>query len=105
MRRGRYAFHVQAHTTVETIPTISYAPVLGRGYAPKMRDHHERRCFFFSAGCWGPGASNPRPLPLTTLQRLGPVASAKVLKAAMELDLRARERSKVYRQTAPLLPL
>jgi hypothetical protein len=33
------------------------------------------------------------------------VASAKVLKAAMELDKRARERSKVYRQTAPLLPL
>ena len=44
-------------------------------------------------------------LKLVDRKRLGPVASAKVRKAAMELDLRARERSKVYRQTAPLLPL
>jgi hypothetical protein len=44
-------------------------------------------------------------LKLVDLQRLGPVALAKVHKAALELDLRARERSKVYRQTAPLLPL
>jgi hypothetical protein len=51
MRCGAYAFHVQAHYFVETIPTIAYSPVLGRGYAPKMRDYHERRCFFFSAGC------------------------------------------------------
>ena len=44
-------------------------------------------------------------LKLVDHKRLGPVASAKVLKAAMELDKRARERSKIYRQTAPLLPL
>jgi hypothetical protein len=30
MRCGGYAFYVHAHFIVETIPTIFYAPVLGR---------------------------------------------------------------------------
>lgn len=44
-------------------------------------------------------------LELVDYRHLSPEALAKVRKAAMELDKRARGRSKVYRQTPPVEPL